>query len=127
MPGNTTIYSIPRIISDYIVNGSTTNGTYTTIGKLIFGGINNWGLISKINVLSYVESGATYGVRIYDTTNSLVIAEILNQSNASVAIVDLGVISNLSDTQAIWEAQIKRMSGAASKNVFLDTLSMEIV
>ena len=86
--------------------------------------------IQEIKILSFKDSSVdSYDIRVYDSTNNNVIASA-NFTNNDVGIMDMGSLSNLPTSSAIFEFQAKRNGGNGnSKNVYLleVTLKYEIV
>ena len=86
---------------------SSTSTTYTSMCRFIFRGTNNYSLPTNIKVVTWVSSAAYHSnVRLYDITNSQIIATSANITSTSNTIVDLGTISNVPTTDAILEFQI---------------------
>lgn len=64
-----------------------------------------------------MDIGVTsYDVRIFDATNSVVVAEA-NYANTSEQLLDLGTISNLSPTQCILEIHLRKNGGSDRKSI----------
>lgn len=90
--------------------GSSTS--YETIQKFIFAGSILWGGIELIEALAWTEDAGKPGdIRILDVSNSLVIAELLDFTNETQAVLNLGTISNIPTAPAIFEVQLRRPSG----------------
>lgn len=105
-----------RILADYS-KVSTKNSTYTTVGAFIFGGTDNWGTPIEVLALCGVEDATSLDVRLFDLTNSTVIAESIGVTGAYPSIAVLGAISNLPTAQAVWEIQVKRNTGSGNQQV----------
>lgn len=85
----------------------TASATYTSEARFLWGGSTLLGTPVKIYSNSWQIAGSG-NVRIYDLTNSLVIAESASiTSTSSGNIVDLGTISNISAGQAVWKIEHK--------------------
>ena len=67
-----------------------------------------------MKVISYLESGTSYDVRVYDSTNANVICTSLGNTNALFSLVDLGTLSNIPVNEAVFEIQI-RVNGGGPK------------
>jgi hypothetical protein len=97
---------------------TTTGGSYTTVGVLPYQGARRTGG-PPVLIEAVVGLGSASGMaaRVYDVTNSLVIAEATGITDSYPAFVNLGAISNVPDSPAVWELQIKRTSGGGQNNV----------
>jgi len=106
----------------------TRNSYYTKLASFIYSGSNNVGNILEIYVNTWAtENNMTFDIRIYDNTNSNVIAELQNISSTDEKnIQSLGVISNLPEEQAIFELHIKKTSGSFSIKKQAVCASLEI-
>jgi hypothetical protein len=93
--------------------------SYTVIGRFAFSGTSA-NSASKIFIV--VEVDVVGSVRIYDSTNALVIAEKTDISNTSWGVIDLGTISNQSSSSAVWEVQVS----TDSSNHYIRLSSMKI-
>lgn len=97
---------------------------YRTAAKFIFNGTTELGTPVKIKVAYQVQQSSKPGsIRIYDYTNGNVIAEKTHLNSTSENIVDLGSLSNLPSSQAVFEVQMKTTS--SSKWIRASSLSME--
>ena len=86
--------------------------SYQTVGQFIFRGTTEMGTPTNIKAIAWRASGAGSGsIRIYDSTNALVICEATGITDAAETIRDLGALSNLPASEAIWEYQIKVSAG----------------
>jgi hypothetical protein len=83
--------------------------TYTTQAYFIFRGTSAFGAPIAIKVVAWAKtSGQDYGVRIYDVTNSNQICEITDDTSTP-GIRDMGTLSNLPTSEALFEVQGKRI------------------
>ncbi|MHA2062820.1 MAG: hypothetical protein ACXABY_00325 [Candidatus Thorarchaeota archaeon] len=86
--------------------------TYTTLGRFVYDGINVIGAATAIKANVWKASGgesAYVDVRIFDGTNSLIVAELTGISSTDeYNVSDLGDISNLPDAEATFEIQVRR-------------------
>lgn len=104
------------------LNSSQTAG-YEVLNRFGFDGIDNVGTPTAIKLIAYIR--ATDGrVRIYDLTNAQVICETALITNIEPEILDCGVLSNISNTPAVWEVQAKR-TGAGGSRCFVGALSVK--
>jgi hypothetical protein len=92
----------------------TTNNSYTVLSRCIFPGSSVVSLTKILASVSTISGSYSLDIRIYDITNSLVIAEKLTITSTTVTIHDLGTISNVPVNQAIFEIQL-RANGNASR------------
>ena len=93
---------------------TTTSSPYQVVSSFVYRGTNTDNTVTDIlAVASTSNSAATGQVRVFDLTNSLVIAEsaAFGPTNTTKIIVDLGTISNLPTGQAIFEVQLRRLPG----------------
>lgn len=103
---------------------STNTSTYITIMSLTVLG-ESVNQIKNIKVLSYLTgSTVSYDVRIFDSTNSLTIAE-KNFSNSTSTINDMGTLLNLPLGEAILEVQVKKNGGNNNSYAFLLEATIE--
>jgi hypothetical protein len=103
----------------------TKNLTYTTLAQFIYRGSDETGAIQSINVLIANEDATAYGdIRILDTTNVNVIAEVLLFNSATFTIQDLGTVSNVPTGPAVFEIQVRRNPFGTNKQSRLAGLSM---
>lgn len=97
----------------------TASTSYETLGKFVYDGINILGSATAILANAWKISGpggATFDVRIFDLSNGNAIAGILAQSATDPHnIIDLGSISNLPSTRAVFAVQCRRSGGANAK------------
>ncbi len=94
--------------------------TYETCAAIIFRGIDILGVPSGIRVIKKASSSSpAHSIRVIDTTNGdAVIAEVTGLTSTTQDIADLGVLSNLTTGESIWEIQFKRDdSGAVNIDV----------
>jgi hypothetical protein len=77
--------------------------------------------ITNIEVTSYMSSGLTsYTIQVYDTTNSEIIAE-KEFFNTESNLNDLGIISNLPQTNSTFEVYVKT-NGSKSANAYIENI-----
>ena len=90
---------------------SSTATTYTSMCRFIFRGTNIYSIPTNIKVITWVSSTSYHSnVRLYDITNSQVIATSANITSTSNTIIDLGTISNVPASDAILEFQVMTSS-----------------
>lgn len=100
----------------------TNSATYVAAAQKDFFGTND--LTNLPNqakmIVSASMNGSTSGYRLFDATNALTIAEVASTAtNIAPKILDLGVISNLPATEAIFEIQFKKNTGGSARMSFL--------
>ncbi len=90
--------------------------TYTEINNYRFPGTDRVQTVDKIEVYAWKDTAVTnFDVRIYDSTNHNVIAELTNQTNTDeLAHLDMGTLSNLSSSPVSLELQIKKNGGGTN-------------
>lgn len=103
-PGANSFDSVP-IFTHSSDRKTTSSATYIPVAHILY-----MGSLKQTPIKIYANARTTAGtagkVRIYDTTNALVIAEFASISQTTMGMVDLGTISNLSTGFADWEIQI---------------------
>ncbi len=105
---------------------STNTTTYAPVARFIFEGSTALAVPTKIYVNSWqaAQAGSQGKVRVYDLTNSQLIAEsALITSTSSTNIVDLGAISNVPTGRAIWA--IEHQGNGENKDNFISSMSVE--
>jgi len=92
---------------------------YTKLDTFVFSGSANCGTPTKIYGLLSSSSGSllTYQWRVYDKTNSLVIAEgtTVDLWNTSLTLHDFGTVSNIPAGVSEFELQVKEVPSSAGK------------
>jgi hypothetical protein len=96
---------------EYSITPTEVNSnTYTLILEFEFPGTNEIKYVDSCKILTYINSG-TYSLRLYDLTNSNVIAEKTGNNNTTSLLIDMGTLSNLPTNAALFEVQVKRDTG----------------
>lgn len=95
----------------------TKSGTYEAVGIFIFRGSNDVGTPVSIKAIFGCDAGVTGDVRVYDVTNSQLIAELTGSTVAYPSLVDLGAIANVPTGEALWELQVRKTAGGGNDNV----------
>jgi hypothetical protein len=109
-PGGTWVQTIN-------LNGSAspyiqiTSVTYSAVGLFEFCGTDVVGVPSAITAICHIGGGTDMDIRIYDVTNAQTICEYIDITDATPVIIDLGTISNLPTSTAIWEVQLLATGG----------------
>jgi len=104
---------------------TTNSDSYLSLGHFIFHGSDKTGTPDLICVIGGMhDAGTVCGVRVYDHTNAQVIVEKLDITANNPTLVDLGIISNIPAGFAIWEVQVRRVSGTGTKKVAAGSLSI---
>lgn len=86
------------------LEGSATD--YETKGYVLWPGSSYIGSPVSVKVAEVVEGSGTGYVKIYDVTNALQVAEA-SFTNTTIAVGDMGTLSNIASGEAIWEIQLK--------------------
>lgn len=81
--------------------------TYEAEGHFIFPGSTDVGTPTLIKIIAWMKDTATGAIRLFDATNSLVIAEKTGITEEDPTIFDMGTISNIPTGEAIFEIQLK--------------------
>jgi hypothetical protein len=84
---------------------------YETIGYFEWPGTNIVDALSQLRVIVSLGGGTSMSVRVYDSTNIQTIAELTGITDTTFTTRDLGTLSNLSATDAVWEIQILAVGG----------------
>jgi len=123
-----TLSGSSNVIQLLIQKKANTPSSYTTWATIIYAGSDNWGSIGLVRMMA--ENGNSSGskkfdMRLFDATNAAVIAEVLAVQADGLTIFDLGTISNVPTSEAVFEVQVRK-SGSMS-SLQLESLSMEFV
>lgn len=103
---------------------TTTSGTYVQAGVFYFPGTTAGGTPASVKVVGYKDANPTsWDVLLYDLTNSLQIAEKTGNTGTASEIIDIGTLSNLPASAAMFEVQLKR-TGGAGFNVYVQSLAV---
>jgi hypothetical protein len=104
-----------NVLSEAWTPLETTSGTYVVVGTFVWAGSDMIGVPTKIQALAgCLDAAMTMSARMYDRTNAATIAEVTGFNDLYPTIKDLGTISNVTTTQAVWELQIRRDSGTGA-------------
>lgn len=109
---------------------AVSEAVYTEKADFIFPGTTQIGSSSfKIKAIAKSNEGVdqTKGIdiRVYDVTNSLVIAEVVDVFNNTKQIIDLGSVSNLPSGEAIFEFQGRKSLTSPKDGVFYSFIMYE--
>lgn len=129
LPPDASVYpgSIDIAINGYSSQAymASSNTTYKVASYFVFPGSIAAGTPSSIKAIATIGTADSFDARIYDYTNSKVIAEIVGSTNASIVdSVDMGALSNIPSQPATWEVQIRRNSGNGSESVWMAGVSV---
>lgn len=102
-----------------IVTGDT---TYFTAHIFEFEGTDLVGAPYEAVIVAGIIDPTTQSIRIYDFTNNQTICEVTGVSASFPSMVNLGALSNLPTAPAIWEVQMKRLSGGPAREVAVASL-----
>ena len=87
---------------------------YTPVGLFEYAGTAEIFAPTQVTALVGRSSSGITGVRVYDTTNAQVIAEVILSLTGDPISVDLGAVSNLPAGAAVFEFQVSRIGGGGS-------------
>ena len=91
---------------------SVNGASFEKISEFLFSGTDLLGLPTLMKVIA--RTSATSGdIKVFDSTNSLTIVE-KNITNIPDEIIDMGTLSNLPASEAIFEIQMKRTGGGST-------------
>jgi hypothetical protein len=102
-----------QVISAFNATTNIATPTWEALATFIYGGTNNVTSVTKINVVALIANN-TFNVRVQDITNTATIASSSGNVNTTKTIIDLGAISNLPASEAIWEFQFQRVGGGGT-------------
>jgi hypothetical protein len=85
----------------------STSGTYEVIAQFAWPGTSDMSLPFQILAALSMNGGDSMDIRVFDATNVQIIAELLGYTTPTFTVVDLGTVSNVPATPAIWEIQIR--------------------
>jgi hypothetical protein len=100
--------------SPYIESTST---TYQIIGYFEWPGTNVVETLGTLGAVVQLGGGASMAVRVFDETNQTVIAELTGISATSFTAVDLGTVSNITATAAVWTIQVRGLGGGRKARI----------
>lgn len=97
-------------------NGAATVAAsgYTALARFDFPGSTAVGTPASIKVIAFTSS-TDFDLRIQDITNATTIAEVIDQVNPDPSIIDMGALSNVDTSPAIWEIQMLRTGGGTAE------------
>jgi hypothetical protein len=99
-----------------------TTSSYSTLRMFKFVG-TDCVIPTSIKIIAETDKNNKYAdVRVYDLTNSQIIAELTDTVN-NLGIYDLATLSNLPSTEAMWEVQ-GRKSSSSGANLHIYSLSV---
>lgn len=100
------------------------NTTPTVMSHWLWEGSNTAGGVSSIKAAARLASAGAGTIQIYDVTNNNQIALKNDITNTGAFTVqDLGTVTNVSATQALWEIRINKNSGGSGR-IEVATLSV---
>lgn len=94
------------IFGDKIQGYSQNSGAYAERKCFLYLGSAHTGLPVKIKVVANVSAGTTGKIKVYDITNSQVIAELTGISNTTLSVLDMGTITNCPTEEAVFKVEI---------------------
>lgn len=105
-----------------LVGGYTKSTTYSKIARFVYLGKEKVGDIESIEGVFYCDDDEPYSIRVYDKTNRKTVAERNGLENEEEEDIDFGTISNVPDSKAIFEIQVK--SDDDKKRVYCDSVTI---
>ncbi len=119
----------PALTLDYAEVGSpdgreSTSSSYEALPRFRFPGRMKAGRPIKIVALCKVDN-AVGQVRLFDVSSAKTIAESATFANTEFAEIDFGAITNTPNSSAIWEVQVKRVTGSGSNKVYVSFVTIE--
>ena len=102
---------------------STSNTSYTSLLTFKYLGSNNVGPINYIEVISYRDPAITnYDVRVINHDTGAIIASRTGLTNTDYVSNDLGAITNVPITEAVFDLQVRKTGGPTNKYVYIDSV-----
>lgn len=102
----------------YPKHPTLSSANYFVVSTFRYRGSNKVGIINKIEVIAYKDTGITsYDIRILDKSTGSVIASKTGNTNENYEILDLGNISNIPPESTLCEVQVKRNGGNSSRYI----------
>lgn len=96
---------------------------YTLAHAFEYMGSDQVGVIDYIDLMAYMDSNTnSYDVRVINSSTGQVLVEKDNLNNTSLAVIDLGTISNIPSTKTTLELQVKKNGTSNSKTIELEQL-----
>lgn len=102
---------------------STVNSTYTTMARIVFRGSSVVGTPSAMTAACF-QQGTDMSIRVFDVTNTQVIAEVSGIVSSTPSLVDFVTISGVPETEAIWDIQLLE-HGEGGETASLSAFSIE--
>lgn len=107
----------------YIEGGQN---TYQKLASFIFGGTDEIGVITNININSWVSNNGSVDVRLVCCGDGSVIAEKLGiNSQLETNVVNMGTITNLPTGADIIEIQAKKVTGGGASKARIGSLELQ--
>jgi len=103
----------------------TKSASYETVASFIFEGSTALAVISAIKVIVSADGATSGSIRIFDFTNTQVIAELSMFTETSQVIKDLGTISNVPAGEALFEVQLLKTGGGGAARVLCSSVQVK--
>jgi hypothetical protein len=104
----------------------TTSTSWTMVDNFMFPGSSiASGNVYRILVNAQGESGVTFKIRIYNVSVLQEIASITGQTNTVPQIIDLGSLSNIPSTDAMFEVHVARTAGSDPNGILYQSTLLE--
>lgn len=95
----------------------TTSAAYENIGDFIFPGTSAVDAPTALLATIQLGGGTSMDVRVFDVTNATTIAELIGYTNLAFTIQNLGTLSNITTTPAIWQVQLRGNGGGRKARI----------
>lgn len=101
--------NITRLQTIGMQDCKTESSVYEVLYTHIFIGCIAENIPKKIEMISKKDGSyiASYDARIVDFTNSTIVCEATGMTNQTEGFIDMGTISNVSETCSVWEIQLR--------------------
>ena len=115
-------FSFPRNNSDFLQENSA---TYVSVAKFIYTGSSVLGIPTTIKANAWNDGGTSISIQIFDVTNGAQIAEVTGVISAAADnIQDLGALSNIPLSQAVFEIRILLVGGGMGDQAKISSLTI---
>lgn len=115
-------FSFTRNNNDFVQENSL---TYVSVSKITYVGTDR--LRTPTNIIANVwnDGGTSVSVRVTDITNANVIAELTGiTSSSDINIEDLGALSNLPNSPALFLVELLQIGGGMADNAKISSLTI---
>jgi hypothetical protein len=93
----------------------TDSESYETAFEFIYKGLIECGIMQQFKIIGGVfGDGTEFNIRLYDVSNTAVIAELIGVTDDYPEIQDVGSLLNIPEEEAVIEVQVKRTAGTGT-------------